>query len=76
MSGTRQGSVSLHSVRDMDKYVTDNEHQHLEQKKMVQVRARGDQVVEGRAKTSVLLRSEDTDGTNGDTSFQIYMLWA
>ena len=35
----------------MDKYVTDNEHQHLEQKKMVQVRARGDQVAEGRAKT-------------------------
>lgn len=72
----RQGSVSLHSVRDMDKYVTDNEHQHLEQKKMVQVRARGDQVAGERAKMSVLLRSEDTDGTNGDTSFQIYMVWA
>ena len=49
----------------MDKYVTDNEHQHLEQKKMVQVRARGDQVAEGRAKTSVLLRSEDTDEFTG-----------
>lgn len=43
---------------------------------MVQVRARGDQVAGERAKTSVLLRSEDTDGTNGDTSFQIYMVWA
>ena len=36
----------------------------------------GDQAGGGGAKTSALLRSEDTDGTNGDMNLQIYVVWA